>query len=105
MEESGEPDWYLQAWCKHFGKRQADLSELGYQKWSAFKIWHSRQPYGRKQINEIAAWLGIQPYELLMPPREALILRQLRETAQAIVLSAAEPDVPPFQGPPMNRKR
>ena len=86
MPEPNEPDWYLREWCEQLGRRQADLVKaFGWTKNSAHKIWHSKQPYGRKVVNEIAIWLGIQPYELLMPPREALALRRLRATAAAIV--------------------
>ena len=85
-EEPSGPDWYLQDWAKLLGKRQADLSKtFGWTKNSAHKIWHGKQAYSRKVVNEIAAWLQIAPYELLMPPKEALTLRRLREAANAIL--------------------
>lgn len=95
---SQQPDWYLREWAAFYGKRQSSLvNELGWNKSRANYIWHSRQPYSRELVNEIAAWLGIKPFELLMPPVEATALRRLRETAALIV---AENDTTPFEHPP-----
>lgn len=88
-----EPDWYLQEWAALADKRQADLvTDLGWVKNHAHRIWHSKQPYRRDIVNAVSRWLQIQPYELLMPPEEALLLRQLRETARAI--AASDPSSP-----------
>jgi len=79
---TAEPDWYLQDWMRHLGKRQADLvKELGWAKGRANKFYHGQHPYRREIVNELAGWLGIPPYELLMPPEEAMMLRRLREAA------------------------
>jgi hypothetical protein len=87
-----EPDWYLREWLRYFGKRQASLvNELGWTKNRASIVWHSRQPYRRDLVNEIARWLELKPYELLMEPREAAALKRLRESAAQIV---AEDDTP-----------
>jgi transcriptional regulator with XRE-family HTH domain len=84
MNEPGH-DWYLREWLTARGKRQASLTnELGWSKNKANKIWHSRQAYGREVVNEVAAWLGVPAYELLMPPHEAVALRQLRQAAHQI---------------------
>lgn len=89
------PNWYLQEWLAHFGKRQAALTnELGWNKSRANFYWHGRQGYRREVVNEIAAWLGIKPYELLMPPSEAIALRRLRETAAMIVAQAPPQEEP-----------
>lgn len=98
-EDSKGGDWYLKDWMAWFGKRQADLAKsLGWTKNRAHFVWHGTQPYRRPEVNEIARWLGIKPYELLMPPNEAMALRRLRETAATIV---AENDQTPFeQAPP-----
>ena len=81
-----DPDWFLRDWMRHFGKRQAALSnELGWTKGRANYVWHSQAPYSRPTVNQISAWLGIRPFELLMPPEEAMSLRRLRETAAMIV--------------------
>lgn len=95
VEESSDEDWYLKDWAKVAGKRQADLvTELGWLKNHAHRIWHSKQPYRRDIVNEVARWLAIKPYELLMPPSEALQLRRLRETAVAIAADHQTPTKP-----------
>jgi hypothetical protein len=82
-------DWFLREWAQHRGKRQAALvGELGFTKNPAHKIWHGKQPYRRELVNTLAAWLEIEPYELLMLPEEALALRRLRETAAQIVANS-----------------
>ena len=87
-----EPNWYLREWMIHLGLKQTALvDDLGWLKSRASKFWNGKHSYRRELVNEIAAWLGIQPYELLMPPAEALRLRRLRETA---VLIAAEHGAP-----------
>jgi hypothetical protein len=82
---AAEDDWYLRDWMSHFGKRQAALvNELGWDKAKANFVWHSKQGYRRDLVNEVADWLGIRPFELLMPPQEALAFRRFRETAALI---------------------
>ena len=91
-------DWHLQAWMRHFGKKQAALTnELGWNKSKANHVWHGRQEYRRETVREVATWLGIEPFELLMAPKEALALRGLREMAQQIVggEAASKPDPAP----------
>jgi transcriptional regulator with XRE-family HTH domain len=101
MPRDGSGDWFLQEWADFLGKRQADLvKELGWLKNAAHRIWHGKQPYRRETVNEIAEWLGIKPYELLMTPKEAVALRRLRETAAQIV---AEGETPPFRGAPTKK--
>ena len=98
MDEQKNEDWYLREWMKHFKKKQAALTnELGWNKSRANYIWHSKQPYNRDLTNELAKWLGIRPYELLMKPSEALSLRRLRATAMEIVAGDAADDEVPAQ--------
>lgn len=90
MTDAREPDWYLQEWAAELGKKQADLvSELGWLKNAAHRIWHGKQPYRRDILNQVARWMNIEPYELLMPPQEALSLRGMRDSAAAIVAARA----------------
>lgn len=100
MDEIVESDWQLQAWAKHLGKRQGDLvTELDWHKNAAHRIWHGKQPYRKDIVNQLANWLGIEPYELLMRPEDAIALRRLRETAQLIAAEAGKP----FSGPPAKK--
>jgi transcriptional regulator with XRE-family HTH domain len=92
MPEYVDSNWYLREWMRHFGKRQAALvNELGWGKGRASKTWNGKIPYRREIVIELARWLGIRPYELLMPPNEAVNLRRLRETAAAIVAEEQRP--------------
>jgi hypothetical protein len=82
MDQTTAPDWFLRDWLAHFNKRQSSLvNELGWDKATANFLYHSKQPYRRDHINDVSRWLGIEPFELLLPPRRALALRRLRETA------------------------
>lgn len=88
-ESDASSDWHLRDWLTSMGKRQSALvNELGWTKNRAYLVWHGRQPYSREDVNTVAAWLKIKPYELLMPPAEALALRRLRESA--LVIAAEE---------------
>lgn len=92
------PDWHLRDWLAHFDKKQAALTnELGWNKQKANHVWHGRQEYRRETVNEVASWLGIEPFELLMKPGDALALRKLRESAAEIVANqrATEPKPAP----------
>ena len=103
-DDGPEEDWRLREWMAHLGKRQADLvKDLGWTKNRAHFIWHSTQPYMRKDVNEVAAWLGIKIHELFMAPRDALALRRLRETAAAIV--AENESEPHEQAPGVSRNQ
>lgn len=85
VSETELPNWHLQEWLAHFGKRQAALvNELGWDKAKANFIYHGKQHYRRKDVAEVASWLGLQPYEVLMRPADAMALRRLRESAKTI---------------------
>ena len=92
MPNDSQADWYLREWMAELGKRQADLvNERGWQKGRASKFFHGQYTYRREVLNDVASWLGIQPYELLMHPSEAKAIRRLRESARQI---AAEDRLP-----------
>lgn len=85
------PNWYLQEWMAHFGKIQADLSkELGWDKARANFHYHSKQQYRRDTVNELAQWLGIEPFELLIPPERALEIRDVFERLRLIATRGQE---------------
>lgn len=90
MTADADPDWFLQAWAEKLGKKQADLvTELGWHKNQAHRIWHGRQPYRRDIVNQVARWLAIQPFELLMPPEDAEAMRLMRASLEAIANKTA----------------
>ncbi len=85
MSTTDDRDWYLQEWMTHFGKKQASLNnELGWNKSRMNAIWHGKQRFNRDLLIEISDWLGIEMYELLMKPEEAILMRQFREAAIGI---------------------
>jgi transcriptional regulator with XRE-family HTH domain len=80
-----ELDWHLQEWMALLGKRQAHLiRDLGWSRRKASEVYNGDQQYKRDLVNELAQWLGIRPFELLMPPEEAQRIRQFRDAAYAI---------------------
>ncbi len=52
------------------------------------KLYNGKQDYTRADVVQLADWLKIEPFELLMPPREALAYRRIRATAALIVAEA-----------------
>lgn len=72
-------DWYLKEWLAVLGKKQADIvRDLDWNKAKVSLTASGKQPYSREDINELATYLSIQPYELLMHPEDAMRLRRLR---------------------------
>lgn len=99
---SQEQGWYLQEWFAVGGLKQAHLvTQLGYGKNTAFRLWHGLQPFGRDNVLEISQLLNITPAELLMPPEEAMAIRRLRSALAALPVSDRPsqplPDVAPVQ--------
>ena len=85
-------DWYLREWFATAGMKQRDLvTKLDYQPAAAHALWHSVQRYRRDHVEEIAALLNIAPYELLMPPEEAMALRRLRSAIAEVTKSEPVP--------------
>lgn len=79
----------MKEWFATQGLIQRDLvTKLDYQSTQAYRLWHGLQPYRRDQVEEISALLNIAPYELLMPPEEAMQLRRLR----SVIAEVAKPE-------------
>ena len=84
----GKPghDWYLSEWLRACDKKQADVvRELGWNKAKVSLTASGKQPYARDDINDMADYLNVRPYELLMHPEDAFALRRLK--AQMIQLA------------------
>lgn len=92
--------WYIQEWMKAHHKVQADLvKDLEWPKGKANKVWHGQQRYNEDLVNEIASWLNVRPYELLMSPEDAMRLRAIRGFAAEIVKSEPVDEVAPAEIP------
>jgi plasmid maintenance system antidote protein VapI len=86
-------DWFLKEWLRTLHKKQADVArDLDWNKARVSLMIRGEQQYTRDAVNELAAYLNLRPYELLMHPDEAMRLRRLREDAISLAYRAAEPE-------------
>ncbi len=96
-------DWYLVQWCELFGKKQTDLvAALDWNVSKASLFWNGAQRYHRDDVNDVAEFLGIHPYELLMHPDEANAIKRLRVSARQI---AAAETAPATDAPEQQRRK
>ena len=71
-------DWYLKEWLRALGKRQSDVvNELDWNKSKVSLLCNGGQSYMRGDVQELAAYLNLEPHELLMHPDEAMYIRRL----------------------------
>lgn len=83
------PDWFLKPWMETLGVTQAELARrTGWSKPTTNDIFHGKTGYYRQIVNEAARALGLHPFELLMPPAEAMAIRRVRESALRIAAEA-----------------
>lgn len=88
-------DIFLSAWLKTLGKKQADVArDLEWNKAKVSLLASGKQEYMRDDVNALAAYLHLHPYELLMHPDDAMNLRRLRESALKIAAENPEPTPP-----------
>lgn len=86
-------DWFLGDWLRMLGKRQADVvRDLDWNKARVSLMVGGTQQYTRDAVNELAAYLNLRPFELLLHPDEAMALRRLQGAAEQIVAIAHESD-------------
>lgn len=72
-------DWYFREWLAASGKRQKDVvKDLDWNKAKASLLASGKQSYSREDVNEIAAYLNVRPFELLMHPDDAHAMRRLK---------------------------
>lgn len=82
--------WYAREWLEHYGKIQADLiRDLNWPRAKASDIWNG-QPYRQELVDELAPYLNLKPYEMLLPPEMALAIRSLRVMAGRIASEDAD---------------
>ena len=85
MPKAPTHDWYLIAWCESLGKKQKDLvDDLDWNPSKASLMFKGQQRYHRDDVNAVAAYLGIEPYELLMHPADANAIKRMRTAARQI---------------------
>ena len=94
------PRWYLPEWLATTGKKQADVvRSTGWGKGRVSQLVTGKRTVTLEVVHQVAASIGIEPHELLMPPLEAMALRRLRESARSI---AADRTV--YRPPPPERR-
>lgn len=72
-------DWYLRDWLRTLGKRQSDVvRDLDWNKARVSLMVRGEQQYTRDALNQLADYLNVRPFELLMHPSDAMALRRLR---------------------------
>ncbi len=72
-------DWYLKQWLRTLRKKQSDIvRDLDWNKAKVSLTANGKQAYDRDDVNAIADYLNLRPYELLMHPDDAMALRRLR---------------------------
>jgi hypothetical protein len=92
----GPVNWYLKEWMDSCGLTgrgaQARMMErTGWTKASMSQLYNGTQDYSPRIINDAAAALQIEPFELLLPPERAMNLRRLQAAAEGIVRSVTPP--------------
>nr|WP_314121351.1 hypothetical protein [uncultured Brevundimonas sp.] len=87
--------WYFAEHAEVQGKTQADVERaLGWPRGKVSALWNCKQRYNQEAVDQVAAWLKLEPYELLMSPDEAHAIKQLRSAARAITNSQLPPTKP-----------
>jgi transcriptional regulator with XRE-family HTH domain len=86
------PLWYLREWMQAKGiAKQAEMMKLtGWSKATMSQLYTGKQDFSPKILKEAAQALGVQPYELLMHPDQAMALLRLRKDALRIVTGSDE---------------
>lgn len=79
---SPQHDWYLKEWLQALGKRQSDIvRDLDWNKARVSLMIRGEQQYTRDALNELASYLNLRPYELLMHPDDANAMKRFRADA------------------------
>lgn len=93
-------NWYLAEWLDEMRIKQSFVAkELEWNKAKVSLTAAGKQPYSRDDLSAVADLFNLEPYELLMHPRDAMALRQLRAMAEQIA-SAGYPTDPDDTPPP-----
>ena len=77
----GPINWYLPEWMAACGLEgrgsQTKMRELtGWSKATMHQLYHGEQDYSPAVVNAAATALKAEPYELLMPPEKAFMIRR-----------------------------
>ena len=82
-------DWFLKEWLSTLGVKQAKIiKDLDQNKGKVSLLVSCKQQYTRDDVNLLADYLNIKPYELLMHPSDAMAMRSFKTDAIKIAHSA-----------------
>lgn len=84
--------WFLREWAEQARLTQADLQRAaGWSKAKASDVWNGQQ-YTQSIIDELAPILMIRPFEILLHPDEAFMIRRMRDASpRAVTSEMAQP--------------
>jgi hypothetical protein len=86
--------WFLREWAEQARLTQADLQRAaGWSKAKASDVWNGQQ-YNQSIIDELAPILMIRPFEILLHPDEAFLIRRMRDASPRAVTSEIAPQTP-----------
>lgn len=103
----GPVNWYLPEWMAACGLQgrgaQTKMRELtGWSKATMHQLYHGDQDYSPAVVNAAAFALKAEPYELLMPPEKAFMIR--RALASIKEIKTLDDDSVPVLAEPLIRK-
>ncbi len=80
MEPPMRREWQLHAWADALELKPRDLVERTGWSWAKVSlVWNGKQDWKSRDLFEMASALQIEPYELLLPPHEAMALRHIKD--------------------------
>ncbi len=101
MARRGTPkngiNWFLPEWMEACGLKgrgsQAKMMKLtGWSRATMSQLYNGKQDYSPDILRQASLALNVEPYELLMQPEKAMLLRQAVANARQIVEMVMEPD-------------
>jgi hypothetical protein len=105
----GPVNWYLPEWMAACGLEgrgaQTKMRELtGWSKATMHQLFHGEQDYSPAVVNAAAFALKAEPYELLMPPDKAFMIRRALASIKEIKTLDDESGIAPVE-PPIRKIR
>lgn len=86
--------WFAQQWLETLDVKQAKLvADLGWPKAKTSDLITGKQRYNQDAVEELATYLNLRPFELLLHPEDAMQLRQLKRSADQIARMSVFRDV------------
>lgn len=84
------PAWYLREWmAERIGNKRGAQAEMmrrtGWSKATMSQLYNDQQDLNSDYLRQAAEALGVETYELLMPPQMADAIKRIEESASVIV--------------------